>query len=117
MGKATWHGVCGFKIWGLSGDECFEEIESDINVRNILDYNKRYPDNKLYYVENKDALDVKVPEGLYECSDSEVEVLRDDGIRENVVIDSGMGNSEAVDGLGNMDVGDGPGTVTASLII
>ena len=104
-----------FKIWGLSGDEGFEEIESDINVRNMLDYNKGYLNNVLYFVENEDTLNVKIPEVLFEYSDSEVEILIDNGSGGNAVIDNGIGNSEAVNGLGNMDVGDGPGTVTDGL--
>ena len=69
----------------------------------------------MYLVENEDSLDVRVLEGLFEYSDSEVEILTDDGTGEDIVTDSGIGNREAVNGLGNKNVGDGPGNVTDGL--
>ena len=52
-----------FKIAGLSGNKSYEEIETDVNVSNILDYNWGCDFIELFFVEVDEPLSVDYGSG------------------------------------------------------
>ena len=59
-----------FKITGLSGNESYEEIETDVNVSNMLDYNRGCDFIELFFVEVDEPLSVDYGSGKQKWSPS-----------------------------------------------
>ena len=53
-----------FKIFGLSGNESYEEIESDKSVLNMLDYNRGCDFLEIYFIEVVEPVSVNDDSGV-----------------------------------------------------